>query len=207
MNLLKLDHLAVSCTDLAEGAAHIEATFGVELATGGEHPDMGTHNRLLSLGPEAYFEVIAIDPKATPPNRPRWFNLDNFYGPPRLTNWIVQTHDMDEALAELPDGFGKPMSLQRGDLRWKMAIPDNGILPWGGWAPAIIQWLGDAHPAPRLPEANVRLESLRLKHPEAEEIAQTLAPLMPRDTAMFQVNAEPSLTATFLTPTGQATLT
>ena len=207
MNLLTLDHIAVSCNDLSEATPQVEAQLGVPLTPGGEHPDMGTHNRLLSLGPEIYFELIAINPDAPGPNRPRWFNIDNFDGPPRLTNWIMQTPDMDAALAKLPEGFGTPISLQRGDLRWKMAVPDSGILPWDGWAPAIIEWQGDAHPAPRLPEVGVRLDSLRLKHPQAEEIAACLAPLMPRDTALFQVDDFPSLTATLSTPAGQVILT
>lgn len=207
MTLLSLDHLAVSCTSLLDGTRHAETALNVAIDTGGEHPDMGTHNRLLSLGPEIYFEVIAINPDAQGPKRPRWFNIDNFQGPPRLTNWIVQTPDMDAALAALPSGFGTPMTLQRGDLRWKMAVPDTGILPWDGWAPAIIQWIGKDHPAQRLPDQGARLETLTLQHPDAEEIAHTLAPLLPRDTALFQVAETPSLCATFQTPKGQATLT
>ena len=34
------------------------------LESGGRHPHMGTHNRLLSLGPDLYLEVIAVDPDA-----------------------------------------------------------------------------------------------------------------------------------------------
>jgi hypothetical protein len=206
MTLLKLDHLAVSSTKLADGTAHVEGILGTSLSAIGEHPDMGTHNRLLSLGPDVYFEVIAINPEAKGPTRPRWFNIDNFNGPPRLTNWILQTPDMDAALEELPRGFGTPITLQRGDFHWKMAVPDTGILPWGGWAPAIIQWIGPNHPAPHLPDANIRLETLTLKHPDAEDIAKTLAPLMPRDTALFQVADTPELCASFDTPNGKATL-
>ena len=206
MNLLELDHLAVSCTTLTDGVSDVEKTLGVALAPGGQHAEMGTHNRLLSLGPDVYFEVIAINPDAPGPDRPRWFNIDNFNGSPRLTNWILRTPDMDTALAKLPQGFGVPMSLQRGDLRWKMAVPETGVLPWDGWAPAIIEWQGEAHPAPRLPDAQVRLDCLTLKHPKAEEIAKTLAPLMPRDTALFETAERPELLARFSTPQGQAEL-
>ena len=85
---------------------HVEEALGVDLATRGEHPQMGTHNHLLSLGPEIYFEAIAINPDAEAPNRPRWFNLDNFQGPPRLTNWILATDDLDAALARFQTGSG-----------------------------------------------------------------------------------------------------
>ncbi len=207
MNLLTLDHLALSCETLAEGTEHVADMLGVALSPGGEHAAMGTHNSLLSLGPSEYFEVISINPDAKEPDRPRWFNIDNFSGAPRLTNWIVQTPDLDAALAQLPDGFGTPMSLERGDLRWRMAVPDSGVLPFGGWAPALIEWQNDLHPAPRLPDRGIRLTALRLCHPDAEEIATLLAPLMPRDTALFEPTETPQLRARFATPTGEVVLT
>ena len=65
--MLVLDHIAVAAESLAEGAAHVEAALGVPLSDVGVHDLMGTHNRLLSLGPGLYLEVIAIDPEARPP--------------------------------------------------------------------------------------------------------------------------------------------
>ena len=59
--MLVLDHIAVAATDLAAGAQAVEAKLGLTLQHGGQHPHMGTHNRLMSLGPD-YLEVIAIDP-------------------------------------------------------------------------------------------------------------------------------------------------
>ncbi|WP_298261442.1 VOC family protein [uncultured Litoreibacter sp.] len=202
MNTLKFDHLAVAAETLDAGRIHVETALGVKLATRGEHPHMATHNHLLSLGPQEYFEVISINPDAPAPNRPRWFNIDNFSGPPRLTNWILGTDDLEAALAALPDGFGKAVALERGDFRWSMAVPDDGILPWGGWGPALIQWHGGKHPAPELPDQNIRLSSLVLNHPQAEEIAEIFAPLLPRDTMVFAPSETPSLSATFDTPLG-----
>ena len=37
---------------------------------------MGTHNRVLGMAGGMYLEVIAIDPDAAAPERPRWFGLD-----------------------------------------------------------------------------------------------------------------------------------
>ena len=207
MNLLRLDHLALAAETLDAGRAHVEDALGVELATRGEHPQMATHNHLLSLGPEEYFEVISVNPDAPAPDRPRWFNLDNFDGPPRLTNWILATDDLEAAVAALPEGFGRPIALQRGDFRWSMAVPDNGILPWGGWGPALIQWHGDKHPAPLLPDQSIRLGAFVLHHPDAAEMAQTLAPLLPRDTVLFEQAETPSLSASFDTPQGRRSLT
>ena len=95
---LQIDHLVVSASRLADGVAYVEQKLGLRMLPGGKHPDMGTHNALLNLG-ETYLEVIAIDPEANAPDHPRWFNLDNFTGPPRLTNWVARTDDLDAALA------------------------------------------------------------------------------------------------------------
>ena len=75
-----LDHLVVAAASLQQGLDWCEATLGVTPGTGGQHPQMGTHNRLLKIEtadfPLAYLEIIAIDPAAAPPGRPRWFGLD-----------------------------------------------------------------------------------------------------------------------------------
>jgi hypothetical protein len=197
MALLVLDHLALACGTLEQGATVLRETLGVELPASGTHPVMGTHNLLTGMGPEMYFEAIAIDPEAPPVGRPRWFNLDAFSGPPRLTNWILRTESIETALEALPPGFGTPISLERGPFKWRMAVPESGVLPWGGWAPAIIEWQGAAHPTQSLPDSGLRLASLTLHHPEAEDIAQVLGPLMAADTALFMPDDAAKLVAVF----------
>ena len=49
--MAELDHFALSASTLEEGVAAVEAALGVPLAGGGRHEKMGTHNRLLGLGP------------------------------------------------------------------------------------------------------------------------------------------------------------
>jgi hypothetical protein len=163
-----LDHIAVAAATLTEGAAHVEAALGVELSDIGLHERMGTHNRLLSLGPGLYLEVIAINPDAPPPAQARWFDLDAFTGPPRLTNWIARTDDLPAALRAAPPGMGAPISFARGDYLWQMSVPPDGKLPWDGAAPALIAWESAAHPADGLPDRGCRLAGLTVEHPEAE---------------------------------------
>ncbi|KZZ67236.1 VOC family protein, partial [Sulfitobacter sp. HI0129] len=140
--MLSLDHLAVAGEDLAAARAHAETALDVILQPGGRHDVFGTHNRLLGLADGLYLEAIAADPDAPAPDRARWFDLDRFSGPARLTNWICRCDDLDAALARLPDGFGRPVDLQRGDLRWRMSVPEEGRLPFDNLAPALIQWTG-----------------------------------------------------------------
>ena len=153
--MISLDHIAVAGETLEGATAHVEAVLGVELAPGGVHVEMGTHNRLLSLGPGLYLEAIAINPEAASPSRPRWFDLDRFTGPPRITNWIARTDDLSNCLENAPAGMGFPIALERGDYRWQMAVPGNGRLPFDGAAPALIQWDGALHPADSLPMLTV----------------------------------------------------
>jgi hypothetical protein len=197
---LRLDHLAVSALSLAEGTAAVESALGVALSGGGQHPHMATHNRLLGLG-DVYLEVIAADPAAPRPAWPRWFDLDRFEGPPRLTNWIAATGDLAAALGLAPPGTGIATPLARGDYRWQMAIPADGRLPFDNAFPALIQWHGDLHPARALPDSGIRLTLLEVTHPHAAALRAALGPFTdPR----VQITHGPAkaLRATFSTPHG-----
>ena len=163
------DHLVLAGETLEAGAAQAEAALGVPLEPGGAHRAFGTHNRLLSLGPGAYLEAIAVDPQAPPPGRPRWFDLDRFAGPPRLTAWVVRVPDLAAAAAA---GLfsGEILDLERGRTRWRMAVPADGVLPRDGLHPAAIEWRGP-HPADALPDLGCRLARLVLRHPRPAALA------------------------------------
>jgi hypothetical protein len=198
---MRLDHLALSAMTLGEGVAHAEAALGVALAPGGQHPHMATHNRLLGLG-DIYLEVIAADPSAPAPAWPRWFDLDRFSGPPRLTSWIAACDDLEAELALGPDGLGLPVALSRGDLRWKMAVPPDGRLPFDDAFPALIQWQGAVHPVQRLPDAGVRLLRLEIAHPNAAALRRALAGRLDDARVVIVDGAAKALQASFSTPAG-----
>lgn len=203
--MLRFDHLAISANSLAEGVDVVEQALGVTLAPGGVHALMSTHNRLLGLG-DLYLEVIAIDPAAPTPPHPRWFDLDHFNDRPRLTNWIVACDDLDAALATLPQGVGLPVDLERGDLRWRMAVPVDGMLPFGNAHPALIQWQGAAHPAQRLPDVGVRLDLLEIATPDADALTAALAGQFTDPRVKITHGAEKSMRAQFTTPHGPRVL-
>ena len=202
--MLRLDHLALVAGRLDDGVAAVEQLLGVPMAGGGAHAAMGTHNRLLGLG-DLYLEVIAVDPVAPPPGRARWFDMDRFTGPPRLTNWVVATDDLDRALAAGPAGWGDPMALSRGDYRWRMAVPADGRLPLGGACPALIQWDGPLHPARALPDSGLRLTRLEITHPDPDALRAALAGL---DDPRFVLRLGPAvaLQAVIDTPQGPRVL-
>lgn len=201
---MEIDHLAVTCASLEEGAAWVEQRLGVPLEPGGRHALFGTHNRLLSLGPGLYLEVIAPDPGAPPPGRPRWFALDEV-DTPRLGNWIVRVPNLDAALAKAPPEAGEPLELERGDLRWSIAVPPDGSLPWGAAVPTMIRWREGVHPADRLPDRGVRLLALVLGHPRAPRLRSVLADL--KDPCVTLATTDtPSLRARLSTPRGEVWL-
>ncbi len=203
---LVLDHLAVVGETLEAATAHVEDLLGVTLEPGGVHDVMGTHNRLLSLGPGVYLEAIAINPEADTPKRARWFNLDQFNGPPRLGNWIARTEDLTSALAAAPRGTGVPLALQRGRFMWTMAVPASGQLPYDAVAPALIQWDCAAHPADVLPDRGCRLKALMLTHPQARGLQESFPDLGSVPLVRIREGETPSLMAVIETPDGEVVL-
>lgn len=175
----EFDHLVVVCADLDQGAAWVQTALGVAVVPGGRHATMGTHNRLARVGPRAYLEIIAIDPDAPAPNRPRWFNLDvpgvreRAAGSPFVATWVVRTDDITSTVNLVPQ-LGDVLSLTRGPHRWRIAVPPDGGLPFDGVLPAVIQWDGDAHPADSLPDVGCSLVGVSLTHPMANEASSLL---------------------------------
>lgn len=198
---MQFDHIAISGTTLAEATAHAEAILGVSLQAGGEHAQFQTHNKLLGLDDGLYLEALSVMPDAPAMDHPRMFGIDKFEGPARLTNWICRCTDIDATLAALPDGFGTPVSVARGDFRWRMAVPAAGFLPFDNCAPAFIEWQGDMHPAPLLVPSNCRLRALSVSHPDADALAALLAPHLQDNRIRFVIGPA-GLSATFDTPSG-----
>ena len=199
---LTLDHIAIAARTLDEGLAWTESLLGVTLDPGGRHDRYGTHNRLLGLG-DIYLEVIAKDPGAQV-DRPAWFGLDRFDGSPRPANWICRTDDLEADAAALPADPGPAQDLERGDLRWRITVPEDGSLPMDGAVPTLIQWAeGTRHPAARLPDRGLRLIRWEVLHPDALGLAAALDIDDPR---VGYVQGAPGFRAVIDTPRGPVTL-
>lgn len=198
---MRLDHIAIAAETLEDGVAWTEDRLGVSLLPGGQHARFGTHNRLLGLADGLYLEVIAVDPDATS-DGPRWFDLDNFSGPPRLANWICEPNDFDAALAH---GM-RSVPMQRGDLRWDMGAPIDGSLPMGGGFPTLLQWHTETPPGRSLPSSGCELLEFCVRHPQADQIAAELAGRLVDDRVRFETADAVTLSATLRTPNGVVTL-
>lgn len=174
-----LDHITVTAPTLEAGSAFVREVLGVAPQEGGEHPRMGTHNHLLRLGESMFLEVIAINPSAVGPDRPRWFALDTLspHALPTLSTWVVRTTDIRRALTASSEHLGRIEPMRRGTLDWLITIPEDGSLPLAGLAPALIEWSSAAHPAAKLIDHNLHLMKLELFSPHPERLEHLLRAL------------------------------
>jgi len=218
----ELDHLVLAASRLDEGVAWCEWVLGVTPGPGGKHPLMGTHNRVFAIGsaafPRAYFEIIAVDPEAPPPGRRRWFDLDDaalqakLTLGPQLVHWVARTATLEVALAALArqgiDG-GRALPASRatpqGELRWRIAVPGDGVRWFEGALPMLIEW-GAVHPADSLPASGVILTAVRLGAREPAALQRALQALRLPPALAAPGAGGPALCATLATPRGVVTL-
>lgn len=206
-----IDHLVVTARTLAEGMAWVSERLGVSMMprVGGKHIRMGTHNALLPLGPGAYLEVIAIDPAAPSPGRPRWFGLDHLASDasPRLAHWVARCDDIETTALASPIAPGRVENMRRAGLRWLITIAPDGSTACDGLMPSLIQWQTRPHPTAILPERGCRLRRLELSHPRGRELAQALQAIhLDPGQVTVQEGEQPRLAAVILTPDGERVL-
>lgn len=176
-----VDHLIYAVPDLGRGVEEVEARLGVRPEPGGRHPEYGTRNALLSLGPESYLEVMAPDPALPRPERGRLFGLDTAEEP-RLATWALRSEAIEADAARVrsrgvPLGPVREGHRDRPDgtvLSWRLtdpyAVPLHGVVPF------LIAWGETPHPAGSAPAAG-ELAGLRAEHPEPEAVREALRAL------------------------------
>lgn len=220
----QLDHLVIAARNLSEGVAWCEATLGITPGPGGEHPLMGTHNRLFSIASptfdHAYLEIIAINSEAAHARgmgARRWFDLENASlqaqlekTGPRLIHFVARTAQITTdvaALAQLGLDRGPLLEASRmtpqGMLRWKITVRSDGQRLLDGTLPTLIEW-GDVHPSASLPESGVRLVSLAASQPDAPALRAAYDAIGLKSVRVDQ--GMPNLVAILQTPRGVVSL-
>ncbi len=198
------DHLVVTAPTLESGAEYVRQALGVRPGPGGRHPRMGTHNLLLRLSDAAFLEVIAPDPAAPRPDRPRWFGLDEpaTLREPRLAAWVARTETLRDCPPDVLDVVGSIETMTRGEREWLITIPADGGLPLGGAMPMLIEWQVPREPAGRgLPDAGCSLDRLVIRTLDRPAVAALHARAGLVATLGLS-DGEPSLTAHVDTPQG-----
>lgn len=176
---VRLDHIVFGCAALDEGAAWLAERLGAAEGGRGVHKMMGTHNALWNMG-DAYIELVAINPEATHPGRPRWFGLDDattqarLAGGVRLLTWAISGAPIEPIVAAAPVPLGPVESFARDDLAWNVAVPLAGVPGLDGAFPLTLDWTAGLHPARRLPDAGIRCTRFAVRHPEIAAVRAAL---------------------------------
>lgn len=206
-----IDHLIFSSVNLADGVEAIAERTGVTAAPGGPHPGVGTHNALLTFDDETYFEIIAIDPSQSEPDRARPFRLDDRLGP-RLAGFAIHPTEGDsiESLsAVMRDGGYDPgavisMSRQHPDghlLEWTLTHGGEPEPPASACLPFVIDWGSTPSPALSAPKVG-DLIAVEIAHPDpaVREVAAAL------DVGLIISDGPARLSARIATPNGEVEL-
>jgi hypothetical protein len=202
---IKFDHFAIATDDLEQTVQNLEKILQYPLSTGGEHKMFGTHNRLFRLS-DVYLEVIAINPNATPFQQPRWFDLDNFCGKPRIITWIVNTNDILALLPNIWDNPGEIKKLSRDSFKWDFTVPKKGKMPMDGAAPALINWGSTKHPTLNMADHSCRLERFVVNTPFAEGLVTILKKILSDQRIEINFSQRLSFEAHISTPKGKVVL-
>ena len=96
--------------------------------------------------------------------------------------------------------------MQRGDLAWRLTIPEDGHLPARGLVPTLIEWPDQRHPADSLTDAGMRLVALAGEHPDPAPVRAALGTLGLSETLKVTYGRSPRLAAMLRTPRGVVTL-
>ncbi|MEM7497675.1 MAG: VOC family protein [Pseudomonadota bacterium] len=216
----RIDHLVIGAADLDAAVQWATGAFGVAPAARGRHTLMGTHNALWHMAvpgrEDAYLEIIAIEPDAPAPAMPRWFGLDGaetqrrlMPGPQLLTWQIRPEGGLDAMLAKLADEGvdpGEAMALTRDALSWRLTVPADGQMPFGGRFPVLIEWdEGVPTPPETLPPSGLALESLEINGAD-QALAKALMTAGAAGLVRLAAGEGSPLRATLATPAGRVVL-
>ncbi len=207
----ELDHIVIAAQNLDAGVRFIRDKLGVDIPPGGRHESMGTHNHVMRLGRGSFLEVIAIDPAASAPGRPRWFDLDDpamqtrLREGPRLVAWVIRTTDIVAAVNAAAISLGTITPLSRDALSWRLTVPDDGHMPGGGTIPHIIEWDAGLRPWEQMADLGCSLAALTLADPDGDWLNEVLRSLGAEALPSVKVveGGPPRLSAKIVTPSGR----
>jgi len=180
----------------------------VRAVPGGSHPQWGTRNALLALGPVVYLEIIAPDPALTRPEQGYAFGIDGLEKP-TLVTWAMKSDNIDKVSEHArEEGYDPGPALggsralpDGGSLRWRLTMPESER--GGGLIPFLIDWGASTHPAASLPQGG-HLASLKGKHPNPARVSTALTALGVRIPVTH--GSRPELIATIETSKGSVLL-
>src|SRR6266516_548110 len=65
---VRIDHVVYGVSDLKDAVRRFAAEYELQATGGGEHPEFGTRNEIIPVGPGQYIELMAVaDPSSRHP--------------------------------------------------------------------------------------------------------------------------------------------
>ena len=204
---LRLDHFIYAGRDLDSMSASFESLTGVAPRRGGRHPGLGTHNALASLGPDIYFELLAVDPEQRAALAGTMGGRIDALPFPRLFAYMLKGQVLERQQAVLSrNGIDSDLfdasraTPDSRTLRWRLLVPRAN--PFGDCVPKFIDWLDTAHPA-TTSVSGCTFESFEIGHPDAPRLGALLSEL---DAEVSVERADqPCFRVRMQTPNGKVT--
>lgn len=145
---------------------------------GGRHLLEGTHNALLRLADDCYFEIIAPDPNNKNVQSARWMGVDLVQSP-CISRWAVKSTNIHKDLAylaKIDQSLGHSKEGQRltdaqNLLKWELSIPLPE--PLVETIPFLIDWKDSVHPSKGL-EDHCEITSLEICSKRPHELGKLL---------------------------------
>jgi hypothetical protein len=202
----QVDHFVVAIRSLDEGIAAFERLTGVKPVPGGKHPNRGTENALVSLGPSTYLEVVAPqkDAKLSPLDAPMRDLTDL-----TVIGWAISVSSPEEAHARIVRAGMTPSPITGGSR----VTPAGATLEWQTFglltpqidvAPFFIHWKeGTRHPSTTSPKG-CTLSRIEVQDASAAALTKVLSALGVQ--AVTVTNAPSAIRVSLACPRGTVTL-
>ncbi|MGN6472759.1 MAG: VOC family protein [Mycobacteriales bacterium] len=116
---MRIDHVLYGVRDLADGQRWFADEFGLVATPGGSHPELGTANAIIPVGPGQYIELMAVaDPNVGHPL-------------PRVLTAMLASGDRPIGLCLRPDDLDRVASrLGLAPLQMHRDTPDGRTIAW-----------------------------------------------------------------------------
>ena len=87
---------------------------------------------------------------------------------------MAAVDDIEQAAAGCGYQCGRIIEVTRGDLHWRLTVPDDGSLAADGILPALIEWPTGVNPVAALPDSGLALAGLKASHPDPAMVMDCL---------------------------------
>lgn len=169
----QVDHLVYAVPEFDSAVAAMSQALGLALTAGGEHPQLGTSNAILSLGGRQYLEVLG--PTAGTTHSTAFSQSLAAQAEPDILTFAMESSDLDEVVARARDAGLEVESVGEGSrvtptgerLAWRgLKFVDIGL---AGLVPFFIDWGTTPHPALSAAQGP-RLDRLWVAHPRSDAL-------------------------------------